>query len=321
MVKTCKNILYWTFVLSIMYSCSKAIVDEENPLEWMYGKNEFNIEIDGAIRNFLIHVPELYDGSKEVPIVFMLHGSSGTGNKFYNISRWVEKSDEEGFIAVFPTALEYPILPSGNLSTKWSSDGVAKDVVEGTVIKDDVPFFEGLIELLISSFKVDQSRLYICGFSNGGGFVKSVIVPRMGEVFAAACASGGVGSPIPIDIEGERNIPFFNISGSVDHKIFEAIGSNEELPLKSEDIETHEFLWPALQNMADGLQLSYDYVEVSLIPKYNQLIFADNLSDQNNEFVFMMVNDLDHNFPNESNNPQKIVAVDILWPWFQKWVL
>ena len=42
-----------------------------------------------------------------VPVVFMLLGTSGTGEEFLADSRWREKADTVGFIAVFPTALTY----------------------------------------------------------------------------------------------------------------------------------------------------------------------------------------------------------------------
>ena len=181
--------------ISLFIACDKEDENMEPPvssdaLEWQTGKNEYNMEIDGAVRNFLIHVPASYTGDTKVPIVFMLHGTSGDGQKFYNISRWVEKSEEENFIAVFPTALKYDLL-DGNRFTKWSSDGLQFQVAEGTEIKDDIPFIEELVNLCKTTFNIDERRLYISGFSNGSGFVKSEVVIRMGHVFAAASAVGG----------------------------------------------------------------------------------------------------------------------------------
>lgn len=37
----------------------------------------------------------------------MLHGTSGDGLKFYNISGWKELVEEENFITVFPSALSW----------------------------------------------------------------------------------------------------------------------------------------------------------------------------------------------------------------------
>lgn len=306
------------FSLSFLFSCSK--IPNPEGLEWEYGKNEYNIEINAEVRNFLIHVPANYNGDEKVPVIFMLHGSSGTGTRFYNISGWVEKADEENFIAVFPTGLEYP-LKEGGKTTKWSSDGLENDVVEGTEIKDDVPFIESLIEYCAATFNIDRDRLYICGFSNGGGFVKSQVLPRMSSVFAAVSAAGGVGLPQGYSIEGNRIAPFYNISGTLDDRIMEAIGVMEELPISAEEIENHAFLWPSIETMCDMLSLDYTYTEEQHIPDYNLMIFDDKKTNNGSEFVLMMVKSLQHRFPNGENNPRNVNATDQLWEWFSKYKL
>src|SRR5262245_18049069 len=72
-----------------------------------HGRLVRRLMVDGIEREFLIHVPQRVDGSARVPVVIMIHGTSGSGGKFYNISGWVEKADATGFIAVFPSALSY----------------------------------------------------------------------------------------------------------------------------------------------------------------------------------------------------------------------
>ena len=306
------------FLIFIILSCSED--QSENALEWEFGKNEFNVEINGDVRNFIISVPANYNEAEKTPMVFMLHGSTGTGTKFYNISRWAEKGETENIITVFPTALSYP-LQNGNNSTKWSSNGLQFEVVPGTVIKDDIPFIEELVSICKETFNIDESRVYISGFSNGGGFVKSQVVPRLGHVFAAAGTAGGVGIPIQEQIQGNRIIPLYNISGTQDDNIKEAIGVNEELPIKASDIENHTFIWSQLENMCEMLGLSTDYTEEQHIPDYNLLTFDTKVDSKASEYVFMMVKDLAHNYPNEVNNPKEVVAVDHLWPWFMKFKL
>lgn len=314
------------FLALLVFSCKEEIEDMEPApdatpaLEWKTGRNDYNIEMNGDVRNFVINVPVSYDGSTAVPLVLMLHGSSGTGERFYNISRWAEKGEAENFIAVFPTALEYRLI-DGKRSTKWSSAGLVNEVPEGTVIKDDIPFLEELIDLCKKTFAIDGRRVYISGFSNGGGFVKSEVVPRMGEIIAAANATGGVGIPVIAPIQGNRNMPLFNISGTMDDRIWEAAGEPKELPIKAEDIEDHDLLWSGLKNMCSMLGLDTTYREQPQVPQYNLMIFDQKLESQASEYLFMMVKGLEHRYPNGGNNPQGVVAVDVLWPWFQKFSL
>ena len=138
----------------------------------------------------------------------------------------------------------------------------------------------------------------------------------MGHVFAAASAVGGVGTPVISTIEGDRRMPLHNMSGSLDEKIFENIGVNEELPLSGMEIENHEDLWLWLNNMCTTIGVENTYREEPNIPEYNLMIFDQSIDNQATEYHFMMVKSLEHKYPNGSNNPRGVVAVDILWPWF-----
>jgi len=313
---------YLGFLLCICFlalvGCEgESPIPEPDPdmLTWQKGKNEYNLMIDGYERNFIVHVPASYQEDTASPVVFMLHGSSGTGTKFHNISGWKEKGEAEGIITVFPTAMEYR-LAVGRTSTKWGSKGLESELAAGETVKDDIPFIEELVRRLKLSFNLDEKRLYISGFSNGSGFVKSEVLPRMGETFAAANVTGGVGIPVLFPIQGNRIMPVFNISGSMDPKIFENIGTNEELPLSAADIEAHSFLWSSLSTMCEMLDLQTDYTENPNIPLWNLMTFNSPLSSNASEYRFMMVKEMPHIYPNGGNNPRGVVAVDILWPWF-----
>ena len=318
-----KPILLFAFTI-FLFSCEKepATIEETSGIEWELGKNEYNIEIDGVERNFVIHVPQNYSEEIKVPIVMMLHGSTGDGAQFHRISRWPEKSEEEGFIAIFPTALAYKIKDTNKTSTKWSSGGLEEDLEEGTVIKDDIPFIEGMIALCQKTFKIDSKRLYICGFSNGGGFVKSQVLPNLGHLFAACSASGGIGHPISFEINGNRMLPFYNITGSLDDRILEKLGPQvNEIPLEGADLMDIDIIRDQINYTTSALKLTNNYMENRVQPKYNTLTFNEGMSGEANEYVLTIVNGLEHKYPNEINNPNKVIAANLLWEWFEKWSL
>jgi len=314
-----KNLILLLVAITFAIGCSK---ENSNALEYQIGKNEFNIEVDDTLRNFLIHVPTNYTGDEAVPVVFMLHGSSGSGTKFYNISSWVQKSEEVGCIVVFPTGLEYPIVEKNNkMSTKWSSDGLVNDIPEGYPIKDDVPFINGLIDLCDATFNIDKNRLYITGFSNGGAFVRTRVIQEMNDVFAAANCSGGYGLP-EVDVVSGRLLPIFAIIGSRDKNIIGNTETPEEIPLKAEEILDHELYGLYLKNMLTTLELdANNYTETSNPPKYNLITFTPKDENEENFYQLMIVNDMGHNYPNGSNNPQGVVAANHLWEWFMNYSL
>ncbi len=323
MKRTKFSVIYILFIISlcvISSSCSKETQQEKQPLEWQYGKNVYNQTMDDTLRNFIIHVPTGYVEGQPVPVVFMLHGSSGSGNKFYNISGWVQKGEQENIITVFPTALQYPIVEKNNrLSTKWSSKGLIPQIPQGYPIKDDVPFFEEMIDLIKATFSIDASRIYVSGFSNGGAFVKSRLMEEMDDTFAAM-SGGGFGIRETIIPSTMRYTPFLSILGSKEEQVLEDLGL-QSIPSSMTDILAIPVFNDNLNSLLDALNLGNAYKEISHGDKYKEFTWDDDLSGQGNEYKFILVNKLEHKYPNGKNNPQNVVAVDILWPWFSKFSL
>ena len=310
---------YLLLITCFLISCNKE--PAAPALDWTEGINTYNMEFEGTMRNFIIHVPPGFDNNNEVPLLFMLHGTGGDGAQFYNISGWVEKANEENFIVVFPTGVKYVTLDAGVKKTKWSSDGLEKELAEGTEIIDDDFFFRELIRLCASSFNIDEQRVYITGFSNGSGFVKSRVVRDMDDIFAAACASGGLGTPLLSTPSHGNYMPLFNIVGTYDDRAWESLGVTEELPFDIEELFALESAAIKINNQLESMRLSTAYTQISSPPIGNFITFADGPANTNTEYKILMANDLEHKFPNGTNNPQNIKATDFLWDWFMQFEL
>ncbi len=321
--------MFFIWALCLILSCSKdetaadtPFVPSQNALAWKAGYNTFDQEMGGHLRNFVIHVPTKYDATKAVSLVFMLHGSSGDGDRFYNISGWTEKADQEGFIVVFPTGREYPIAENnGKLGTKWSSDGLINDIVPGTEIVDDVVFMRALVDKCKETFFIDAKRVYISGFSNGGAFVRSRVMTEMNDVFAAGSTGGGFGLPAKKTVKGNVFMPLYSIVGTKDNKIIDASGTNEDVPFEADVLMSEAIFRKQIDGVLQTLNLGNEYTEERVTPKYNIITFENDLSKQGNEHILMVVNALDHNYPTTKNNKHEVNAVDHFWPWFQKFSL
>ena len=86
-----KKTAFFGFLILITICCcekNKVTTPDENVYE--SGKNRFTTIIDGDTREYYVHVPAAYNGTAPAPVVFMLHGTSGDGENFYNISGWKE---------------------------------------------------------------------------------------------------------------------------------------------------------------------------------------------------------------------------------------
>jgi poly(3-hydroxybutyrate) depolymerase len=156
------------------------------------GLNCRHAAVGGTDRRYVAWVPDAVAATSDpVPVVFMFHGSRGTGEQFLRISGWREVADAEGLIAVFPTGAKYKITGKRRLSTKWHSYDLACDVDENvTPLRNDVAFVDGILADVMASEQVAEERVYASGFSDGSQMAQRLAVDR-GDRFAAVASSAG----------------------------------------------------------------------------------------------------------------------------------
>ena len=120
-----KAVLILLVVISIFYiACNKKENSGTTQKEYVVGKNRFTTLIDGLEREYYVHVPKSYAASSAVPLVFMLHGTSGNGEEFYINSGWKEVGETNNLITVFPSSWRYCIIDEDGVrktTTKWNS--------------------------------------------------------------------------------------------------------------------------------------------------------------------------------------------------------
>src|SRR5688500_13033371 len=104
------------FLVFILFVCTTAASVAQTRID-------VTLNVEGGDRFFIVHRPSGPAPSGGYPLVFMFHGSSGDGQKFYNISGWKEKGEQETFVTVFPSSLEYCVEEDGNRhrTTKWNN--------------------------------------------------------------------------------------------------------------------------------------------------------------------------------------------------------
>src|ERR1700689_4377825 len=109
-------------------------------------------------RTYLAHVPKSYDPKKPAPVVLALHGAAMDGSMMVWFSGLNKKSDEAGFIVVYPSGTGYDPFLTWNAGGFWEKK-------DGKV--DDVAFIGKVLDDLATVVKVDEKRVYACGMSNG----------------------------------------------------------------------------------------------------------------------------------------------------------
>lgn len=159
----------------------------------------------GVNRQYFLHIPIGYDENTPLPLLISYHGF--TSNPFENAQRtgFSELADEEDFIVVYPAGWQ----PTPDDPIGWfSHEGAEEEFV------DDVRFTRDLITYLRANYAIDPARIYITGFSNGGGMAHRVGCD-MSEEVAAVTAAGG--THIDEDLcEPTRAIPILGLHGRDD---------------------------------------------------------------------------------------------------------
>ncbi|MBI5645664.1 MAG: hypothetical protein HY962_01930 [Ignavibacteriae bacterium] len=277
-------------------------------------RRDVQIVVDSIPRDFIVSIPSSTPPPGGWPIVVMFHGTTGDGEKFYNISGWKEKGAAENFVTVFPSSLAYRFYDDTVGTqiarvTKWNCGESLEKLVADQTMKDDVRFVRIMIDTIVATLPIDRTRIYASGFSNGGVFVSKLAVDA-GDIFAAVGPAGGAmnhldsaRAPYPVGI-------LFSM-GADDRNIVEAAGRS--LPMNDTGIT---ILGRAVRRYiaCQGL----DTVSTPFVTPltYSRRFATPQPGAAPTEFIVVIEAGLDHNYPNGRNHP--IVMADVLWEFFSR---
>ncbi len=164
-----------------------------------------SITHDGIQRNYILYIPEIYDGDTAVPLILNFHGfgSNATQQMFYGDFRDI--ADTEGFLLVHPEGTTF----IGNQFWNVGFPGISSTI-------DDVGFTEALIDELATLYTIDLDRVYATGMSNGG-FMSFLLACQLSEKIAAvASVTGSMTQDTFDDCNAQRPTPVLQIHGTED---------------------------------------------------------------------------------------------------------
>jgi polyhydroxybutyrate depolymerase len=304
----------------VVSKCYRGNTDKDIVKPGTPGKKRFIIVTDGLTREFYVHVPLGYNGKTPMPVVFMLHGSGGNGEKFYNISGWKEVGDAQDILTVFPSSLQYPCVYDDGIkkhhAEKWNSYDL--ELCNGDTPADDVKFLSQVIDKLKQVYPVNEKKMYIVGFSNGGEMSSRAAI-ELSDKFAAAVACAGA-LPVDTNFLPVRKLPVLLQVGNSDEKLLTKLGAANPLPMDIDQLYTN---FPPVQDVANtfvrALALDSNY-ETGGDP--GSFVYADytDMSAKNDYiFRFLLVKGLGHSYPNGRNHPMK--GAEIHWEWMKNYEL
>jgi len=161
------------------------------------------LTVDGRERAYIMQAPERHDGP--LPVVLFFHGGGGRGE---NMARngFRDMVAREGFIAVYPSGWR------GN----WNDGRNAARILSQQEDVDDVKFVRAIVQDIATGHRIDRSRIFATGVSNGGIFCHYLAATAADLVAAIAPVIGGLAEPIASSFMPSHPISLLVIQGDAD---------------------------------------------------------------------------------------------------------
>ena len=190
-----KTLLCFTLLILVISSCKNddGKGDDYNSDECYLNTNAQTIVHDGIEREYILYVPNSYDGTSAVPLLLNFHGFGGSASQFINDADMRAEAEANSFILVYPQG------SCLNGASHWNPcpiDGDNKSTA------DDIGFVETMISEISSQYNLDMERIYAAGYSNGGMMAYGLANYKSDLIAAVASVSGTM-----LDCTGSTNHP------------------------------------------------------------------------------------------------------------------
>jgi len=195
--------LYYVTIFLIVAGCVKN--DTNNNLELGYSNiNTQTIVYDGINREYLLYIPDSYDGISSIPLMLNFHGFGGSASDHMIKADMRSLAESDTFILVYPQGSYFNGYPH------WNACPTGVDNKSDT---DDFGFVESMINEISSQFNVDMERIYAAGYSNGSMMAYGLANYKSELIAAVASVSGGM-----LDCTGNTShpMPIVHLHGTSD---------------------------------------------------------------------------------------------------------
>ena len=207
--------------ITAVYNGSKTYAKStSNVVSQLVGDGQFidsTMTWYGVTRYYEVYVPVTVRPSPAMLV--MLHGTQNKPDPQEIITLnwgWQSLADTNGFILVKPASTFNSQSGQWNWNAYYMDEAFTPDeigtctVPPATACPDDAGFLRQLITNLTSQYSVDQTQIYIAGFSSGAQMAQRVAVELSDLVAAVVIGSGtivGQAPPPPITLPGPPAAP------------------------------------------------------------------------------------------------------------------
>lgn len=156
----------------------------------------------GVARTYTMYVPNIYTGSTPVPLIFNIHGWTGSSAKQESYADFRKIADTANFIIIHPMALGAP--PS------WAtSETVGPSAT-------DKAYLMNILDTMIANYNINTDRVYSTGFSQGGSMSYDFACFYSTRFAAIASVGAGMSTAHASACTPQHPIPVMEIHGTED---------------------------------------------------------------------------------------------------------
>lgn len=167
----------------------------------------------GLNRSYRLHLPTGYQVKQPQAIILAFHGYSMNVHDMEQYTGLSTLADQEDFIAVYPQGS----LDSEN-QPAWATGGGSDPSA------DDILFVSDLLNHLQATLCIDAQRIYVTGYSNGGGMA-GLLACVLAKRIAAFAPVAGAFYPAPGGCHPGRSVPILEFHGTADPVVIYTGGS------------------------------------------------------------------------------------------------
>lgn len=192
------KIIYFSFITLLISSCggsssTTTIADDNSVLNPV---NETCVSIgintkrcsfihDDLERYYLIYTPSSMDNDN-APMLFALHGYGSSAIIHKSYTQYEELAEQNKFIIVYPQGYKLESLLV-NSTSHWN---VGAWTAPSNI--NDIDFIETIINLISDKYRINSSRIYSSGMSNGGFMSYHLACNLSSKIAAIASVTGSM---------------------------------------------------------------------------------------------------------------------------------
>jgi len=281
--------IFYFFLVTTLTSCS--LIGTKNSKN---GLDKYSVEIDGISRSYWVYSPSVENDDSDMPVVFLFHGSLGSGKGLSDATGFNRYAEEEKIIAVYPDA------QVGN----WA-EGCGCNNADRLGIKDP-EFFTVMIDEVSREYPVHSEQIFVAGFSQGGLFADRLACEFSSRIQGVAVIAANMSKPLSENCSPSEQITIKIIQGTGDTVLPYYGSDNGSLSLLSAK-ETASF-WAEKNGIIGEPGLSY--IPDSTNKQVERLIYGQ-ISTGTTYVELLSIRNGGHTWPNNQwiNANEEIVKM------------